>query len=184
MGWKKIYTDEELKERKRKQRKICRDKHKYYKNTLLGRANVLNSSYKASDKKYNRGEGDLTSKWIVDNILSKPCVHCGETDWHKLGCNRLDNSKPHTMDNVEPCCFHCNCVLGGIVNSEERKKRVYQYTINKELIAIYNSVAEASEETSFGSSSISLCCRGGCYRNGKWENVKSYKGYIWSYEPL
>ena len=55
---------------------------------------------------------DFDAKWIVDNIYSKTCTHCGESDWHKLGCNRLDNTKPHTKDNVEPCCQHCNCVLG------------------------------------------------------------------------
>ena len=53
---------------------------------------------------------DFDARWIVENIYTKPCPHCGETDWHNLGCNRLDNSKPHTIDNVEPCCFHCNCV--------------------------------------------------------------------------
>ena len=50
----------------------------------------------------------MTAEWIIKNIFSRPCAHCGETDWRKLGCNRLDNSKPHTMDNCEPCCLKCN----------------------------------------------------------------------------
>lgn len=84
---------------------------KEYRKTPMGRAVLLVSNYKRHDRMENRGEGNLTAKWIVDNIFSKPCTHCGETDWTKIGCNRLDNSKPHTMDNVEPCCFKCNCVL-------------------------------------------------------------------------
>lgn len=82
-----------------------------YDKTQMARANSLLCAYNTADKKYNRSIGDLTAKWIVENIFSKPCVHCGENDWHKIGCNRLDNSKPHTMDNVEPCCFNCNISL-------------------------------------------------------------------------
>lgn len=29
-----------------------------------------------------------------------------------MDCNRIDNSKPHTKDNVEPCCKSCNSRLG------------------------------------------------------------------------
>lgn len=85
---------------------------KYY-NTPIGRASNLVNAYNREDKKYNRGKGNLTAKWIVENIFSKSCVHCGESDWRKIGCNRLDNSKPHTMDNVEPCCYDCNVKVSG-----------------------------------------------------------------------
>lgn len=87
------------------------DYHRQYTKTQMGRASYLRSAYISEDKKYNRGECDLTAQWIVDNIFTKSCVHCGESDWHMLGCNRLDNSKPHTMDNVEPCCWKCNLSL-------------------------------------------------------------------------
>lgn len=81
---------------------------KLYLKRPMGRAHNLLSSYKCEDKKHNRGKGDLTAKWIVDNIFSKPCKYCGKTGWDVIGCNRLDNSKPHTKDNVEPCCKECN----------------------------------------------------------------------------
>ena len=108
--WSKKYIQEnreKLVEYKRQWRK-----------TPYGRASILLDAYKQKDKLHNRGEGDLTAKWIVDNIFTKPCVHCGESDWHKIGCNRLDNSRPHTKDNVEPCCIDCNNKL----NYEERRK--------------------------------------------------------------
>lgn len=95
--------------------KIKEDKNKkakryarYY-TTQKGRATYLLLRYKQSDIEQKRGESDLTVQWIVDNIFSKPCHYCGESDWHKIGCDRIDNSKPHTKDNVVPCCYSCNC---------------------------------------------------------------------------
>ena len=82
--------------------------HKLYNKTPYGRALNLVSTYNQSDKKYDRGECTLTAEWIVDNIFTKPCAYCGKTGWDIIGCNRIDNSKPHTPDNVEPCCFDCN----------------------------------------------------------------------------
>lgn len=83
-----------------------------YHSTPIGRATHLLSDYKRKDKKYNRGDCTLTSQWIVDNIFSKPCHYCGESDWHKIGCDRIDNSKAHTEDNVVPCCSECNTKRG------------------------------------------------------------------------
>ena len=79
----------------------------YYK-TPMGRALYMTNAYKQEDKKHNRGECTLTAQWIVDNIFSSKCVYCGESDWKKLGCDRIDNSLPHTLDNVVCCCGECN----------------------------------------------------------------------------
>lgn len=76
--------------------------------TPIGRAVNLLNAYNQADRKANRGQGDLTVQWIVDNIFSKTCHYCGESDWRKIGCDRIDNSKPHTEDNVVPCCSECN----------------------------------------------------------------------------
>lgn len=105
------YMSEYYKSYRETHKKEKSETDKKYRATPMGRAHYLLSSYKRKDKEYNRGEGDLTAQWIVDNIFTKPCAHCGETDWHKLGCNRLDNSKPHTKDNVETCCRKCNISL-------------------------------------------------------------------------
>lgn len=151
-----------------------------YKNTEKGRASNLLSSYNYSDKLHNRGKGDLTSEWIVENIFSKACCHCGETDWHKLGCNRLDNSKPHTKDNVEPCCLECNNRLKDI----ERRKTVYQYTLENKLVRVWESAYQVQRELGFSRKGISRCCIGGCMHYGKWEKISSYKGFRWLFEPL
>lgn len=107
---------EEHKEEKAEYMKQYEQEHKeerteyfrQYYSTPIGRASHLVSGYRQEDKKRNRGECTITPEWIADNIFTKPCHWCGETDWHKLGCDRIDNDKPHTPDNVNPCCEECN----------------------------------------------------------------------------
>lgn len=140
MTRKRIYSDEERKERRKITQKKYYEKNKeklilyyqthyrenkeahqervnnYRKNWCykpIGRACSLLSAYNQADMLYNRGKGDLTAKWIVENIFSKPCAHCGKEGWKIIGCNRLDNTKPHSKDNVEPCCRDCNLKLAG-----------------------------------------------------------------------
>lgn len=189
---KKYITEEERKQARRECQKRYRETHRKkmsetqiryaekhqdkideYKHSKMGRAIKLVSAYNQSDKKYGRGKGDLTAKWIVENIFTKSCK-CGESDWHKLGCNRIDNSKPHTIDNVEPCCMECNKKLG----SEEKKitlgKVVHQFNLDGELVKIWNSTRECGRN-GFNQGAISACL------NGKKEK---YKGYKWSHSPL
>lgn len=144
------------------------DKRREWYRTPIGRASYLVSDYKQNDKKSGRPEGDLTAQWVVENILTKPCAHCGETDWRKIGCNRLDNSKSHTMDNVEPCCWKCNTELA----REVQGKKVYQYTQEGELVKIWDTTGECARN---GFTGVAACCR-------KKRNI--HKGYIWSYNPL
>lgn len=90
-------------------KEIIKEKTKIeYRENQLRRAYVLLHEYNRADEKRGFLKGNLTPEWIVENIFTKKCAHCDETDWYKIGCNRLDNSKPHTMDNVEPCCKKCN----------------------------------------------------------------------------
>lgn len=96
----------------------CKECLKTIRNNSLYRAKGLLQAYNKEDIKRGRGKGDLTAQWIIDNIFSKPCVHCGKEGWQVIGCNRLDNSKPHTKDNVEPCCFECNIKLAAIESSK------------------------------------------------------------------
>ena len=178
----KKMTDEEKKQRRKEIQKkwnlknkeklyeYQKEWHNQYKATQMGRAVYLVAAYKQNDKKAERGEGDITPKWVVENIFTKHCTHCGETDWHRLGCNRIDNSKPHTMDNVEPCCEKCNKQL----RNNEYKKQVFQYTTTNTLVKIWDCLNECGKNT-FNIGRISECC------NGK---RKIYKGYKWSYVPL
>lgn len=58
---------------------------------------------------------------------------------------------------------------------EKQEKRVYQYTLDGKLVAVWKSAKEAEKQLGFAQSHISSCC------NGK---LKQYKGYIWSFAPL
>lgn len=155
------------------------DTFKKWLHTPRGRANKLLATYRREDEKHNRGECTLTAEWIVEHIFSKPCAHCGKTGWKIIGCNRLNNSLPHTPDNIEPCCYDCNVKL----SIKEKKKLVYQYTLEGELVKIWESARECGRN-GFNQGSVSAVCRGGYFRKGKWTNCHTYKGYIWSYVPL
>lgn len=109
--------------------------HKEYNKTQKGRARFLVRDYKRNDKNANRGECTLTSDWIIKNIFTKQCVYCGESDWHELGCDRKDNSKPHTEDNVVPCCRHCNA-----------KKGTMNYDQYMLLLTLLKSISEERDE--------------------------------------
>lgn len=116
---------QKIKEWKNKNKeKISKQKKERY-NTKKGRAIAKVNNYKYKDRKYNRGECTLTYQWVIENIFSgQKCYYCGETDWHKLGCDRIDNSKPHTEDNVVCCCSDCN---------NKKQKMNYQDFIKKML---------------------------------------------------
>lgn len=157
---------EEVSEYQKQYRETHKEKIKQYNKTPFGRASNLVSTYKDSDRKHNRGECTLTAKWVVENIFGKKCAHCDKSDWREIGCNRLDNSKPHTPENVEPCCDACNKELAG-----KKDKQVIQLTLNGEIVAIWPSTMECGRN-GYINSCVSACCRG---------ERKTHKGYLWNY---
>lgn len=103
--------------------KIKTYKEKYHK-TKMGRASALNLRYNQEDKKRGLAIlGNIKTKWIVDNIFSgQKCVYCGDQDWTHLGCDRIDNTKPHTPDNVVCACGLCNIERGDNYTVEDFKQ--------------------------------------------------------------
>jgi hypothetical protein len=99
--------------------KIFRESRERHKNKKLSiaeqkvkRSKMLISSYRYRDKKRFNKEIDLDVDWFIDNIFNSKCIYCGESNWRKLGCDRIDNNKPHTKDNVVCCCSTCNRMRG------------------------------------------------------------------------
>lgn len=106
--WKKAHP-EYFKQWEQEHKEEIAEYQKQYNKTPMGRALYLLQNYRRDDRNNGRGECTIpNAQWIVENIFTKPCHWCGETDWHKLGCDRIDNSLPHTPDNVIPCCEECN----------------------------------------------------------------------------
>ena len=88
--YKKAYTEEYLK-------------------TQKGRASNLLCGYRRDDINSNYGKCTLTKEWVIEHIFNSKCIYCGETDWLKLGCDRIDNNLPHTPENCVCACYKCNC---------------------------------------------------------------------------
>lgn len=133
-----------------------------YRKTPMGRASRLVGNYNQADKKANRCQGDLTAQWLVENILFKPCAHCGKEGWDVIGCNRLDNSKPHTKDNVEPCCEECNREL----YYKEHEQKVGLYSLEGKLLRVFNCMKSCEKELGITHSIISDCCNNKYLREG------------------
>lgn len=70
------------------------------------KASKMISTYKHLDKARGFEICDIDIDWMIENIIHKPCVYCGDT--HLVGCDRINNNKGHTKDNVVPCCCACN----------------------------------------------------------------------------
>lgn len=85
-------------------------KHKEYRTTLTGMCVQKSSNYRTVDRlKFDTDEGSVTAEQMKEMIELQPhCFYCGETDFLKLGLDRIDNSKPHTIDNCVVCCLDCN----------------------------------------------------------------------------
>lgn len=184
LAYGKKYREENaeiIKERQKayyqKNKEVLKEKQKQYMkrylDTKIGRAKILLGSYNKEDEKYNRGQGDLTPEWIVENIFTKPCAHCGETDWHNIGCNRINDDLPHTMDNVEPCCWECNTKLSSINKRNRLKKTVYQINNDNILIKTWDAAKDAAIECGLQHSGIIRCCNG---------IRKSCGGFKWMYK--
>lgn len=140
----------------------------FYRSEKEKRACKLIQNYRFLDKKYKRCECLLTVEQLI-NLWEQGCYWCGETDWHKLGADRIDNSKPHTIDNCVCSCRNCNVKRG-------RTIKVFQYTSEGKFIREWESASEVNRCLGFNSSSISECCRGKRY--------KTVGGYIWKYKQI
>ncbi len=76
------------------------------------------SAYKLKDKKKNLSF-NLTKSFFGKNIISQPCIYCGATE--NIGCDRIDNEKGHTTENVIPACYICNTVRNNHFTVQEMK---------------------------------------------------------------
>lgn len=82
---------------------LAQDKHDRLHRVKVERFIVKDS--KAYDAK--RGlKNDLKSDGVLD-IISQPCVYCGESEI-RMTLDRIDNDLGHVFANVVGCCVRCN----------------------------------------------------------------------------
>lgn len=93
-----------------KRRQKQRDWMNNYHQTKEGRATNLLNSYIQMDLEAERGLPNLTRDDIMRKCFSdtSKCVYCGETDWHVLGLDRINNDIPHHASNCVCACHDCN----------------------------------------------------------------------------
>lgn len=87
---------------------------------IRAKASKMISSYKCKDKKNGfNNVCDIDIDWMIENIFKKRCIYCGDNK--RVGCDRIDNNKPHTKDNVVPCCIECNMARNNNFTFDEMK---------------------------------------------------------------
>ena len=124
---------ERRKDKVKENRRLWGEKNKewiaeYEKNrraTKKRTAYVLSKTYINNDTE--RGydtTNNITPQWIEENLFSdgSKCIYCGDNNWKHLGADRIDNTKPHTPDNVVCSCDLCNVKRGKRYTVEEFKK--------------------------------------------------------------
>lgn len=113
------YTVEEIifgKKKKRKDKEV--KDYRESSTPVRAKASKMISSYKFTDKKLGFEKiCDIDIDWMIENIITKPCIYCGSDK--RVGCDRIDNDKGHTKDNVVPCCYDCNCARNNNFSHEE-----------------------------------------------------------------
>ena len=196
MNWN---NPEEVREYMRQYRETHKEEQKVYnreyRETPRGRAKRMVIHCRQNDAKHNRGECTITEEWIMENIFTSKCHYCGESDWLKLGCDRIDNAKPHTPENIVCCCEDCNrkrqnmpfaefvqkCKEAGEIvtnrNRKDQSKPCIAINDAGEVVYEFPSTREAARN-GFDSSSVSCACRGCYLRDGNHR----YRGLLWFYK--
>lgn len=98
---------EQRKRYRQRNAEALKEKVNQYHRMPKGRAGHLANRYKQKDQQYNR-QNNITADYIVNRIFTSKCYYCGESDWKKLGCDRIDNSIGHITTNVVCSCWDCN----------------------------------------------------------------------------
>ena len=112
--------------------------------------------YDVHHKDHNRQNNSIYNLELIERH-----VHRSE---HKKGFKHYLYGKHHT-DETKRKISNTN------INNPKLSKQVAQYTLDGELVKIWNSTMECGRN-GYNQQSVSSCCRG---------ELKKHKGYIWKY---
>jgi len=113
----------------------------------------------------------LVAQAFIPNQDNLPCInHKDENPYH------------NNVDNLEYCTQKYNINYGTRTqravekqrNHPNKSKKVYQYTLDNQLVKVWDSTMEC-QRNGFNNSNVGKCCRG---------EYKQHRGFRWSYTPL
>jgi len=176
--------------------KCDRKKVDNYKKTKSGILTQMYSSQKSTS--VNRGHllPNYTKKefikWVESNyqweILYDSWVAFNYHTDFKPSCDRLDDYKPYTLDNLRLTIWIKNRerfykdAKNGINN--KMSKAVIRTNIKTGEEKEYYSIGQAERDVGIHHTSISYCCKGKRVKDsaGSWYTYKSAGGYFWRYK--
>ena len=125
--------------------------------------------------KWEYFNGKIPTGLEIDHIKTVKNGGTNKLSNLRIGTHKSNMNNEETKENI-------SCVMK---NHKSLSKQVHQFTLDGELIGMYQSTQEAARQTGFYQWAISACCNGGFFskKRNKWVNTTKYKGYIWKY-PL
>ncbi len=165
--------------------KDCVNLHtKNYSRTKDGLAATIYSSQKQTSRKRGHDNPDYSLAELREWLFAKPEFTDLYEKWVESGyetqlspsCDRFDDYKPYTFDNMRLTTWRENKakyikdVKSGANTKQCRK--VSQSTLNGELKIVFFSQMDAARKTGISRANIQKCCSG---------KRKTAGGYNWSY---
>lgn len=169
------------------------DYRKEYRRSKQGWAVTQWNTQNRSSKRRAHPKPNYTSGELLEWALKQPNFDELFSDWEESGhkrdlkpsCDRIDDMKPYTLDNLRIVTQKENVLMGA--RSKKAKARmtkaiqktmgipVEQYDKEGNLLEVYISAGEAGRATGVDQSHITKCCKG---------KLKTVGGYVWKYNTI
>ena len=143
-------------------------------NNGVSREKILKPEIVNGYKRVTLYKNKTIKRFLVHRLVAQAFIE-NPNNYHCVN-HKDENKQNNSVENLEWCTHKYNTNYGTRNEkiAESRSKKVYQYSKEGELIAVWKSTRECGRN-GFEQSSVSDCCIG---------NLKTHKGYIWSYTPL
>lgn len=167
----------------RKECKVCRIQRARSK---FGRVRRIYRMQKRNSKQRGHPMPNYTVEDLIEWCVKQPKFHQLHSVWEGVNynkkltptCDRIDDYKPYTLDNLQLMTWWDNKVKGEADRKKGKSvtaqmKTVVQFTLEGVYMAEYPSVSIASRAVGGSPSNVSKCCAG---------DRKTTMGFTWRYK--